>query len=136
MNDHLKNVIGGVVAVLVIIGIIAGIMWAIPTYRVWSREMAGRAQLAEAEFNKQIISVEAMARLEAERYNAEAEIERARGAAQAMREVQDTLTETYILYLWVRLMAENDNVIYIPTEASLPILEIGRNHRLPQTVVD
>ena len=131
MNNN-RNVgfVGGLVAFIVIAGFIVFAMWALPTYRVWSREMAGRAQLAEAEFNKQIISVEAQARLEAERYNAEAEIERARGAAQAMREVQDTLTDTYILYLWVRLMAENDNIIYIPTEASLPILEIGRN-RLP-----
>ena len=129
MQNNVKFVFAGVVVLVFILAIIAGIMWAIPTYRVWSREMAGRAQLAEAEFNQQVITVEARARLQAEIYNAQAEVERARGAAQAMYEVQDALSEEYILYLWVRLMAGNPNVIYIPTEGSLPVLEVNR--RLP-----
>ncbi|MCL2384178.1 MAG: hypothetical protein FWC79_08855 [Oscillospiraceae bacterium] len=116
--------ISTLVTVIIVIGIIVLVMWGIPTYRVWSSEMAGRAELAQAEFNKQIIAVEAQARLEAEKLNADAEIERARGAAEAMYLVQDALSETYIRYLWVRLMAESENIIYIPTEASLPILEI------------
>ena len=109
-----------------IVAFIALLMWGIPRYRVWSEEMAGRAELHRAEYNKRIITVEAEARLEAERLNAEAEVVRAEGAAEAMYIVQDALTETYIRYLWVRMMAENENVIYIPTEASLPILEINR----------
>lgn len=117
----------GVIAViLVIIGVIGLGMWGLPRYRVWSSEMHGRVQLAEAEFEKQRIVVEAEARLEAERLNAQAEVARAEGAAAAMYEVQDALTETYIRYLWVRSMADNPNVIYVPTEASLPILEAGR----------
>ncbi|MCL2372078.1 MAG: hypothetical protein FWC78_01575 [Defluviitaleaceae bacterium] len=122
-------VVAIVAAFVIIAALIGGLMWAIPTYRVWSMEMSGRAQLAEAEFNQQVITVEARARLQAEIYNAQAEVERARGAAQAMYEVQDALSEEYILYLWVRLMAGNPNVIYIPTEGSLPILEVNR--RLP-----
>ena len=121
-----KFAVLGLGFVVVVIGLIALVMWGVPTYRVWSMEMSGRAELAEAEFNKQIIVIEAEARLEAERLNAEAEVERARGAAEAMQIVEDSLTETYIRYLWVRLMTENENVIYIPTEGSLPILEIGR----------
>jgi len=113
----------GIIGLLVIIGLV---MWLIPVYRVWSSEMRGRADKAEAEFNKQIIVIEAEARLEAEKLNAEAEVERARGAASAMYLVEDALTETYIRYLWVRLMTENNNVIYIPTEASLPLLEVNR----------
>ena len=111
---------------IVVIAVVGFFLWGIPTYRVWSMQMSGRAEMAEAEFNKQIIVIEAEARLEAEILNAQAEIERARGAAEAMRIVEDSLTETYIRYLWVRLMTDNENVIYIPTEASLPILEVGR----------
>ena len=122
-------IVTAVVGFVIVAALIGGLMWAIPTYRVWSMEMSGRAQLAEAEFNQQVITVEARARLQAEIYNAQAEVERARGAAQAMYEVQDALSEEYILYLWVRLMAGNPNVIYIPTEGSLPILEVNR--RLP-----
>jgi len=123
-----KNKIGIILTPVVLIAVVAFLLWGIPTYRVWSNQMSGRAELAEAEFNKQIIVIEAEARLEAEILNALAEVERARGAAEAMQIVEDSLTETYIRYLWVRLMAENENVIYIPTEASLPILEIGRHH--------
>jgi len=116
---------GIIIAAVVVIGVIVGALWGVPTYRVWSSEMRGRADLAEAEFNKQILVVEAEALLEVERFNAQAEIERARGAAQAMYEVQDALSEMYIRYLWVRMMAGNENIIYIPTEGSLPILEAG-----------
>jgi len=125
-NDGKRHIITGIIALGIVVALIALVMWGVPTYRVWSMEMSGRAELAEAEYNKQIIVIEAEARLEAEVLNAEAEIERARGAAEAMEIVEDSLTEIYILYLWVRLMAENENVIYIPTEGALPILEIGR----------
>ena len=126
MSNQTKGIIILIVGSLALVGLIALAMWGLPTYRVWSAEMSGRAQLAEAEFNQQIIEVEARARLQAEIYNAQAEVARARGAAEAMYEVQDALSEIYILYLWVRLMAGNPNVIYIPTEGSLPILEVNR----------
>ncbi|MCL2224610.1 MAG: hypothetical protein FWB96_06560 [Defluviitaleaceae bacterium] len=121
-----KMILAWVILAIVGLAVFAGILWAIPTYRVWQREMEGRAELAQADWNRQIIIREAEARLEAEILNAQAEVARAEGAAQAMYVVQDALTETYIRYLWVRLMTDNENVIYIPTEASLPILEVGR----------
>ena len=121
------GVIGwSIVSFLIFAGIIAGLMFAMPQYRVWSQGMRGNAELRRAEFNKQIIIREAEAVLEAERLNAQAEIVRAQGMAEAMRIEGGQLTETYIKYLWVRLMAGNENVVYIPTEASLPILEIRR----------
>ena len=88
--------------------------------------MQGRSELTQAEWNKQILIQYATAKLEAERLNALAEIVRAEGMAAAMEIEGGKLTETYIRYLWVRLMTDNKNVIYIPTEASLPLLEINR----------
>ncbi|MCL2444532.1 hypothetical protein FWD07_00225 [Candidatus Saccharibacteria bacterium] len=114
-----------IIGIVAVVGVIALAMWGLPRYRVWSAEMTGRAERAQAEFNKQIIVIEAEARLEAEQLNAQAEVARAEGAAEAMYAVQDALTETYIRYLWVRMMADNENIIYVPTEASLPILEAG-----------
>ena len=66
--------------------------------------------------------------LEAEKLNAQAEIERAKGAAEAIRIENGSLTPTYIQYLWVRQQNDlNDKtVIYIPTESNLPILESER----------
>ena len=121
---ELGKSISTVVVVVIVLGIIGFLMWLLPTYRVWSREMQGRSELAQAEWNKQILVREAEAMLEAEKLNAQAEIERAKGMAAAMEIENGTLTDTYIRYLWVRQMVGNDNVIYIPTEAAIPILEI------------
>ena len=104
--------------------VIAFFMFAIPTYTVWSQEMSGRAEFAKAEQNRRIKIEEAKANLEAEKLNAQAEVERAKGAAEAIQIENGSLTPTYIQYLWVRQQnTATDKVIYIPTEANLPILE-------------
>ena len=129
MRDETR---GGIILVsLVIITIsiiVGGLMWGLPNYRVWSREMRGKAEFVEAEQNRRIVIEEAKANLEAEKLNAQAEIERAKGAAQAIKIENNSLTATYIQYLWVRQqnMGKNTKIIYIPTEAGLPILEAGR----------
>ena len=49
---------------------------------------------------------------------------RAQGAAEAIKIENGSLTPTYIQYLWVRQQNTSANkIIYIPTEAGLPILE-------------
>ncbi len=104
--------------------VIAFFMFIIPTYTVWSQEMSGRAEFAKAEQNRRIKIEEAKANLEAEKLNAQAEVERAKGAAEAIKIENGSLTPTYIQYLWVRQQNNaSDKVIYIPTEANLPILE-------------
>ena len=106
--------------------ILALMLFGIPVYQVWQQEMQGRSELARAEQNRQIMIQEAQANLEAEKLNALAEIERAKGAAEAIRIENGSLTTTYIQYLWVRQQnLANSKVIYIPTEAQLPILEAG-----------
>lgn len=128
---QLKHVIIAIVVVLAFIGVI---MFGMPVYRVWSQEMKGKAELAEAEQNRRIKVEEARANLEAEKLNAKAEIERAKGAAEAIKIENGTLTQTYIQYLWVRNQnnLNEKTVIYIPTEANLPILEAGRKSGLPK----
>ena len=88
------------------------------------RELIAGVEAAKAEQNRQIKIEEAKANLEAEKLNAQAEIERAKGAAEAIRIENGSLTSTYIQYLWVRQQNNiPEKVIYIPTEANLPILE-------------
>ena len=99
-------------------------MFIIPKYRVWSKQLNGEAMLKEAEYSKQVAIEEAKSNLEAEKLNAEAEVERAKGMAEAMEIENGKLTDNYIKYLWVRSMEGNEaTTIYIPTEAGLPILE-------------
>ena len=95
-----------------------------PHYRVWAQEMRGKAALAEAEQDRKILIEEANANLEAQKLNASAEVERAKGMAQAIEIENGKLTEQYIHYLWVRNIDKMDGEkIYIPTEANMPILE-------------
>ena len=116
-----------IISVLVFILIIVGFTVGVPYYNVWQQEMSGKAEFAKAEQNRKIKIEEAKANLEAEKLNAQAEIERAKGAAEAIKIENNSITPTYIQYLWVRQQNTNANkIIYIPTEASLPILEAGK----------
>ena len=126
---NLKGWLALIVASLfVLFGGIGSYMYIAPRYHVWSQEMDGKAEYAKAEQNRRILIEEAKANLEAEKLNAQAEIERAKGAAEAIRIENGSITPTYIQYLWVRQQNANANnkIIYIPTEAGLPVLEAGR----------
>ena len=117
-----KIVIWSIVSIVFSICVL---MAVIPPYKVWKQEMQGKAEFAQAEQNRRIKIEEAKANLEAEKLNAQAEVERAKGAAEAIQIENGQLTTTYIQYLWVRQQANNQiqKIVYIPTEASMPILE-------------
>ena len=120
-----KVILWGIVLITVFIVSMAFIL---PWYNVWSQEMEGKAEFAKAEQNRKIKIEEARANLEAEKLNAQAEIERAKGAAEAIRIENGSITPTYIQYLWVRQQSDlsNKTVIYVPTETNLPLLEATR----------
>lgn len=119
-----SNINGSKSNILVGVLFIAFLFWFLPKYGVWSREMRGKAQLAEATWNKKIQVEQANANLESEKLNAQAEVERAKGMAEAIKIEGGALTTEYIQYMWVRQNTFNDKTtIYIPTEANLPILE-------------
>ena len=121
-----KDTLAVVLTVLGILFVVA-LFWIFPTYNVWSREMAGKAELAEAQWSRQIQIEEAQANLESEKLNAQSEIERAKGAAEAIKIEGGSLTENYIKYLWIRQLSTGEKqLIYVPTEAGLPILESTR----------
>lgn len=126
--EEIKKAAVIILVLLLIVISISALFVGFPVYRVWSREMRGKAELAEAQWSRQIQIEEARANLESEKLNAQSEIERAKGAAEAIKIEGGTLTEEYIRYLWVRQQGNlNDKtVIYLPTEAGLPILEANR----------
>ncbi len=55
--------------------------------------------------------------------DAEIEVARAHGAAKAQKIIRATLTGSYLQYLWIKTLNENPNVIYVATEANLPIFK-------------
>lgn len=120
----------GLIVVVGLICIIA--FWVVyPLYNVWSQGLAGKAQLREAEWNRQIAIQEAEAELESAALKKESDIIRAEGIAEANKIISESLTPEYIKWKWVEGLHDGSSeVIYVPTEASLPILE-AREQRLP-----
>jgi flagellar basal body-associated protein FliL len=115
--------------ILFLVAIVAVAMVGLPMYHVWTKEMSGKADLAEAEWSKQIAIEEAKAELESASLKAAAEVERAKGVAEANAIIGDSLkdNDAYLRYLWIQGLHDGSSeTIYIPTEANLPILEAGR----------
>jgi regulator of protease activity HflC (stomatin/prohibitin superfamily) len=128
-------------AIVLLLGVvIVGWMWLHPIYNVWQKGKAGEAQYKEAEQNRRIKILEAEAQNTATISNAEAkikmskaeaqaEIERAYGVAKANEIIASGLkgNEEYLRYLWINNIKDsNKEVIYVPTESQLPILEAGK----------
>ena len=104
-------------------------MWSLPQYRLYSERLAGEARLAEAQSSRRIAILEAEARRESSVALADAEVLRAEGAARANRILQDSLggPEGYLRYLQIQALEQtNASLIYVPTEAGLPVTEAGR----------
>lgn len=127
MSDDFKILVGAVFAGFVLIGGgVGGCMYGMPMYNVYHQKMEGEAELAKANFSKQVMVQEAQAKMDAATMLANAEVERAKGVAKANQIIGDSLknNEDYLRYLFVNNLEHTQNqVIYIPTEANLPILE-------------
>ena len=126
--------IGGIVSMfftIVILGVISVALWGCPQYNVYSQRLTGEGELARAEYNRQVAVREAAAKKDAAKLLAEAEVFRAEGVAQANKIIGESLHNNaeYLKYLWITDVAGNNKtptVIYVPTEANIPILEAGR----------
>lgn len=98
-----------------------------PMFARWD----GEADLAKAENSKKVQIEDAKGKLEAAKLLSLAEVERARGVAEANKIIGDSLktNEAYLRYLYLTNLEkaeQNGTVIYVPTEAGLPILETNR----------
>lgn len=104
-------------------------LYGCPKYRVYSSQLEGEAMLRKAESERQVQIEDAKGKEQAAKMLAGAEIERAKGVSEANRIIGDSLKNNpeYLTYLWLKeVNADGNAVIYVPTEAGLPILEAGR----------
>ena len=59
--------------------------------------------------------------------DAEIEVARAKGVAQSNTIISASLDANYLWYLWIKgLQAGSTQVIYVPTEGNIPIMEANR----------
>ena len=130
-SDNSDNLIGFIVKFVIVGGTIAATFWAIfslwPQYNVWQQGLAGKAELQKAEYTRQVAVLEAKAKLDSAKELAAAEVERARGVAQANQIIGDSLkgNREYLQYLYITGLEEGskqgNTTIYVPTEGGMPV---------------
>lgn len=124
------SIVGLVFGALVVVALI---LVALPTYNVYRKQMDGKAAYEQAVQDRRIRVLEAQAALDSARLTAQAEIERARGTNEANRIMSESLggPDNYLRWAYIHMLQEtagrgDRQVIYIPTEAGMPILEAGQ----------
>ena len=133
-NIHTPWVLSVTVLILFCL-LVAGGMWGCPQYNVYKQRLQGQAILAHAQSSREVAVAEAKAKMESAALLAEAEIARARGVAKANEIIGASLrdNEDYLRYLWIHNLEAAQTmgatIIYVPTEANLPILEASRNKK-------
>ena len=133
MESNSKVIIGSISAsILFVLLVITACMMGCPAYGVYQSRKEGEGILAHAQSSREVAVATARAKYESADYEAKADIRRAEGAAQANKIIGDSLkdNEAYLRYLWIQNLEHAEDkgaqVIYVPTEANLPILEATR----------
>lgn len=115
-----------------LIGIIILSMWGCPKYSVYSAQKEGEAVLAHSKSSKEVAVNEAKAKMEAATLLAQADTIRAHGIARSNQIIGQSLTEAYLHWFWIDNIDKSNNVIYVPTESNMPIMEAGRTIKQEQ----
>ena len=101
-------------------------MWGCPQYSVYSAKLEGEAVLAHARSSREVAVAEAKAKMESASLLSQADTIRAHGVARSNEIIGESLkdNEAYLHWLWIDNIEKNPQaVIYVPTEANLPIME-------------
>lgn len=114
--------------------IVASFAWGLsigPRWTVWAAHQKGLADLAQAKNEQQIQIAEAQGRLDAADLNKKAAVIEAEAVKLQIAEIGSELTkhDLYLRWQWIKMMEDGNSgakVIYVPTEANLPILETSR----------
>ena len=106
-------------------------LWGAPQLGVYNRTLAGKAALMEAESTRQVRVLEAKAKYESSAMEAQSEVERAKGVAEANKIIGKSLENNprYLQYLYITGLQEGsekgNRTIYVPTEGGLPVPTLG-----------
>lgn len=119
--------ITGIIIVTVLLIVLA--FWDIPQYRVYSQRKEGEAMLAHAQSSREVAVAEAKAKMESATLLAQADTIRAHGIERSNQIIGQSLTDAYLHWFWIDNIDKSNNVIYVPTEANMPIMEAGRLFR-------
>lgn len=121
---------GGVVVGVALVTTIGWVLVGYPIWLIWASRKSGLASLAEAENEEKIAIAEANARIGAAEANKRAEIMEAEAVSESIKVIGKALelNPSYNRFQWIQMMENrpDSSVIYVPTEANLPILEASK----------
>lgn len=116
-----------VVLTVCILGFIFAWKAVTPQLNLYRANTEKKAVIAEQRAISEAAEFAARSEVIQAQAKADAEVIRAEGLAASQEIIAATLTEEYLRYLYINQLDETSGqVIYIPTEAGLPILEAER----------
>lgn len=121
--------IGWMIVIIAVIGAFFGIGALYAKYNVWSSSKSGQAELAQADYNRQVLVRTAQAEKQASAFKAEADVIRAKGVAKANKIIGQSLenNKDYLTWKFIDELPQNKNqIIYLPSNGKLPFTEAGR----------
>ena len=123
MKEKGNAVLLSMIGVVVVFGLILVLMFGLPVYGVWQQGLSGKANFAKAEQTRKILIEQARAEKDSASLRAEA-IEIIGAAAQKYPEYR---TQEFMGAFAEALQnGAIDQIIYVPTEANIPVMEAGR----------
>lgn len=117
-----SEVLGSIVILVFVLGVLLSFFLGWPYYKVWKQEMNGKAALAEARQSKMIQVEQARAELDSAQLRADA----IKTIGIASQKYPEYRTQEFIGAFGEALREGSINqIIYVPTEGNIPILEAG-----------
>jgi regulator of protease activity HflC (stomatin/prohibitin superfamily) len=119
MSDKQIGIFGGL-GIMILVG---AYLWLWPLYGVWRAGLTGKASLMRAEQEKLIQIEQAKAELESAKLRAEA----ISIVGEASKQFPEYRTQEFIgAFAEAVQSGAIDQIIYVPTEANIPIVEAGK----------
>ena len=120
----MRAIIGGVsIGTILLMVLTALAMWGCPQYYVYSSRLSGQATLAKSVAARQVLVSQAEAEKEAASLRADA----IKIVGQAAKEYPEYRTQEFIgAFAEALHNGTISQIIYVPTEANIPIIEAGK----------
>jgi hypothetical protein len=123
MNENGNAVLITMIGVVAVIGFILILMFGLPLYSVWQQGLSGEASLAKAQQTRKILIEQA----KAERESAEIRAEAITIMGQAAKDFPEYRLQEFLGAFAEALNSDKiEQIIYVPTEANIPVMEAGR----------
>jgi hypothetical protein len=115
-----------IVGLVIVFALLFAGSFGCKAYERYQKRADSKNNLWKAQYDKKIQVEDATGKELAAKHLAEVEIARARGVAEANRIIAKSITPEYLRYFYINTLGHHKNqIIYVPTEAGLPILEAG-----------